>query len=73
MTLQYSTYPVGYEWFRGIKGSARFVSFDDGVMTLKFTGVEMMNYNYHIYGDTGSDAPATLTLNGCIPFAFEAS
>lgn len=63
-----------YMWVNpnGIKGTAKFVSFKDGVLAIEFTDVTMTNVDYHWYGSVDdSRIPVTLTLNGTVPFRYE--
>lgn len=70
----YSNIEQIYAWFgsEGIKGSAKFVSFKDNVVTIEFSNVIMTNVDFQKYGEVDdNNIPATLTLNGKVPFVVE--
>lgn len=63
-----------YTWYgnNGVKGTAKFVSFKNNVVTIEFSNVTMTNYDFYRYGEVKDPKiPTTLTLNGSVPFVVE--
>ena len=70
----YSNTSQYYGWINndGVKGTAKFISFKNDVLTIEFSNVMMTNDDFHKYGDVDdSRIPTTLTLNGQVPFVYD--
>ena len=70
----YSNVEQTYAWFgnNGVKGTAKFVSFKNDVVTIEFSNVVMTNEDLQRYGEVdNTNIPTTLTLNGTVAFVVE--